>query len=313
MSTPTADQILAVARPELPRQRRGAQLLLAQTALNGIDFVEFEIVAGPATSQLHVHFLLAAAGRRLRPGRRSRRRSRCTAARASSAIDGRVARRSRGDRARARRRRRPAGRLLAVPAGDRLDARRRTASGRYQFAGLDRLFSVAPINFRPGCPVDFDCAPGDDCPPDDAAEPALDYLARDYASFRQLLLDLVAQRNPTWIERSPADLGIALLELFAYEGDHLSYLQDAVANEAYLDTARQRESAKRHAKLVDYPMHDGRNAWTCVHLRGRAAPGTIPARAQLVTRISAPLRFDREPGVVAGAAADAAPGPSSTR
>ena len=138
---------------------------------------------------------------------------------------------------------------------------------------------MAPINFRPGCPVDFDCAPVHECPPDVLPEPRLDYLARDYASFRQLLLDLVAQRNPAWIERSPADLGIALLELFAYEGDQLSYFQDAVANEAYLDTARQRISAKRHAKLVDYEMHDGRNAWTFVHLRVSTAGTVGPGHA----------------------------------
>ena len=141
----------------------------------------------------------------------------------------------------------------------------------YQFPDLDRLFSVAPVNFRPGCPVDFDCAPGEDCPPGTLTEPALDYLSRDYASFRQLLIDLVAQRSPSWLERSPADLGITLLELFATEGDHIAYLQDAVANEAYLDTARQRESAKRHAKLVDYAMHDGRNARTWVSLRRSTA------------------------------------------
>src|SRR4029079_11296297 len=109
--------------------------------------------------------------------------------------------------------------------------------------------------------------------------------------------DLVAQRNPTWVERSPADVGIALLELFAYEGDHISYLQDAVSNEAFLDTARQRVSAKRHARLVDYQMHDGRNAWAFVHLEVSTA-GAIAPGEQLITRINAPMRFDRQPGVV---------------
>jgi hypothetical protein len=148
----------------------------------------------------------------------------------------------------------------------------------------------------------------DDCPPEALVEPALDYLARDYASFRQMLLDLVAQRNPTWIERSPADIGIALLELFAYEGDQVSYFQDAVSNEAYLDSARQRVSAKRHAKLVDYQMHDGRNAWTHVHVQVTAA-GTIPASTQLVTKISAPMRFDRQFGVTPVPQPAAPPGP----
>ena len=62
------------------------------------------------------------------------------------------------------------------------------------------------------------------------------------------------------------DLGITLVELLAYVGDYLSYYQDAVATEAYLDTARQRISVRRHARLVDYRMHEGCNAraWVTV-------------------------------------------------
>jgi len=166
----------------------------------------------------------------------------------------------------------------------------RTAEGwQYKFA-LDRPFSVAAVNFRAGCPVDFDCATTTDCAHESPPDPQLDYLARDYASFRQLLLDLVAQRNPSWVERSPADIGIALLELFAYEGDQLAYMQDAVAAEMYLDTARRRESAKRHARLIDYQMHDGANARTYVHFRV-GKPDTIPP-AQLLTGINKTLMFE---------------------
>src|SRR5439155_12882676 len=159
----------------------------------------------------------------------------------------------------------------------------------------------------------FDCAPVDDCPPDTLAEPKLDYLARDYASFRQMLIDLVAQRNASWTERNPADLGMALLELFAYEGDRISYFQDAVANEAFLDTARQRISTKRHAKLVDYHMHDGRNAWTYVHLRATAA-GSMPPGQQLLTRVSSPMRYDRvgESRFAGGASGGQSPVPQPT-
>jgi hypothetical protein len=170
-------------------------------------------------------------------------------------------------------------------------------SWKFDLAGVDRQFSVAPVSFRANCPVDFDCLPLDDCQPPALAEPALDYLAKDYASFRQLLLDLVAQRNPGWLERNPSDLGIALLELFAHEGDHLSYFQDAAANEAFLDTVRRRVSAKRHARLVDYAMHDGRNAWTYVHAEV-TRDGVIPVGRQLLTRIAAPLRNQpASPGV----------------
>lgn len=163
---------------------------------------------------------------------------------------------------------------------------------------LDRQFSIAPVNFKAGCPVEFDCREEIVCPPIQPLEPSIDYLAKDYASFRQLLVDLIPQLNPNWVERNPSDLGIALLELLAYEGDQLSYFQDAVANEAYLDTARQRASAKKHARLVDYPMHDGRNAWTFVHF-AVGSTGTVPMRTQVLSRITAPLRSQSTlPGAV---------------
>ena len=76
---------------------------------------------------------------------------------------------------------------------------------------------------------------------------------------------------PAWQERSPADIGIALVELLAYAGDQLSYYQDAVATEAYLGTARRRVSVRRHARLLDYPMHDGCNARAWVFFAGGSA------------------------------------------
>jgi hypothetical protein len=153
---------------------------------------------------------------------------------------------------------------------------------------LDPRLSRIVFSFMASCPVDFDCRQPLYCPPPVLPEPALDYLAKDYASFRRMLLDLLPQLNPGYTERNPSDLGIALIELLAYEGDHLSYFQDAVANEAFLDTLRQRISARRHARLIDYRMHDGRNAWTWIHVAVNAA-APLAQGSKVVTRITAPL------------------------
>ena len=115
-----------------------------------------------------------------------------------------------------------------------------------------------------------------------APSPHLNYLAKDYASFRRLILDRLSEMMPDWKERSPADLGIVLVELLAYAGDHLSYYQDAVATEAYLGTARRRTSVRRHARLVDYAVHDGANAraWLAFETeadRGGALQPAVPA------------------------------------
>lgn len=132
--------------------------------------------------------------------------------------------------------------------------------------GFDPRYACLDFSFKVGCPSDLDCKPQDRCPPPERIEPEIDYLAKDYASFRQLILDRLALIMPDWQERHVPDLGIALVEILAYLGDHLSYYQDAVATEAYLDTARQRISVRRHARLVDYPMHEGCNARAWVHV-----------------------------------------------
>ena len=133
--------------------------------------------------------------------------------------------------------------------------------------GIDPLFAAVDFSFKVDCPADFDCQPKCDCPPAARAEPEIDYLAKDYASFRRLMLDRMTVLMPNWRERNAADLGVSLVETLAYVGDHLSYQQDAVATEAYLGTARRRVSVRRHARLVDYPMHDGCNARAWVQVQ----------------------------------------------
>lgn len=149
-------------------------------------------------------------------------------------------------------------------------------------AGFDPQLSFVDFSFKVECPTDFDCRETAVCPPAPRSEPEIDYLAKDYSSFRQLMLDRMAVLTPEWRERNPADMGVALVELLAYVGDYLSYQQDAVATEAYLGTARRRISIRRHARLVDYKMHDGSNARVWVQVRVSASL-TMPAGTQLMT------------------------------
>jgi hypothetical protein len=132
-------------------------------------------------------------------------------------------------------------------------------------ADFDPILSETPFSFKVECPSEFDCAFEATCPPETPAPPPLDYLAKDYATFRRLMLDRLSVTLPEWTERNPADLGITVVETLAYAGDYLSYHQDAVATEAYLGTARRRASLRRHARLLDYAMHEGVNAraWVC--------------------------------------------------
>jgi hypothetical protein len=132
--------------------------------------------------------------------------------------------------------------------------------------GFDPVLSSVAFSFKVGCASEFDCRTEAVCAPEPLPQPRINYLAKDYASFRTLLLDRVAVTMPDWQERNPSDVGVALVELLAYAGDQLSYQQDAAAVEAYLGTARRRISVRRHARLLDYPMHDGCNARAWVAL-----------------------------------------------
>lgn len=131
---------------------------------------------------------------------------------------------------------------------------------------IDPHYDHVDFSFKIDCPSDMDCAPVCHCEPPVRNEPEINYLAKDYASFRQLMLDRLALLVPGWTERHVPDVGITLIEALAYTGDYLSYFQDAVATEAYLATARQRISVRRHARLVDYRLHEGCNAraWICL-------------------------------------------------
>ncbi|MGH2689514.1 MAG: baseplate J/gp47 family protein, partial [Actinomycetota bacterium] len=132
--------------------------------------------------------------------------------------------------------------------------------------GFDEILAAIEFSFKVDCPSEFDCRPVVDCPEEPDEAPPIDYLSKDYPSFRRLVLDRVTQLVPGWSERSAADLGVALAELIAYSGDQLSYQQDAIATEAYLETARLRTSLRRHGLLVDYRVHDGCNARVWIHL-----------------------------------------------
>jgi hypothetical protein len=153
-------------------------------------------------------------------------------------------------------------------------------------AGFDPQLSAVEFSFKVACPSDFDCQQDNTCAPPALPTAQIDYLAKDFASFRQLLLDRLARTMPQWQESHSADMGIALVELLAYAGDQLSYYQDAVATEAYLGTARQRISVRRHARLLDYFMHDGCNAraWVSFEVAPGSPPVPIPIHTQLVTQ-----------------------------
>src|SRR5215468_10783033 len=125
---------------------------------------------------------------------------------------------------------------------------------RRRAAGRGRLYQARSVDGRQG---QDRVLSGDDIMATIAIKDGrqvIDYLARDYNSFRQALIDLIPAKLPEWTDRSEADFGIVLIELFAYMGDILSYYQDRIANEAFLTTAQERRSVINHLRLIGYEM-----------------------------------------------------------
>lgn len=153
---------------------------------------------------------------------------------------------------------------------------------------FDVLLSSITVDFKIDCPAPLDCRAEAPCTTELPAPPVLDYLTRDFNGFRRLLLDRLAVLGAADADQSVAGMWSTIVELIAARADQLAYAQDALATEAYLHTARLRPSVRRHARLLDYRMHEGVNARAFVHLaagEGVDLPDPVAAGDLFLTRL----------------------------
>lgn len=127
---------------------------------------------------------------------------------------------------------------------------------------LHPFFAEGRFNFFVDCEAG-DCRPGQLLPTVEPEPcPPVDLSRKDYPGFVQMLGEWVRVRNPSWADLAPASLERMLVELLAHQADLLSYYQDRVANEAFLETASQRYSLRQHGVLLGYPIDEGEAATT---------------------------------------------------
>ena len=103
---------------------------------------------------------------------------------------------------------------------------------------------------------------------------------KDFAGFLTVLENWALSTDPNWSGAGPAATETMLMELLAHHGEMLSLHQDRVAQEAFIDTARERLSLRRHAALLGLALDEGASARALVAVdlpAGRAAfAGTPP-------------------------------------
>ena len=88
---------------------------------------------------------------------------------------------------------------------------------------------------------------------------AIAYRVGTYASFRESMIEQIV-RTPGLADlrsRRDDDYAVTVIDLWAAVADVLSFYQERYANEAYLRSAKQRESIGRLARLIDYSLRPG--------------------------------------------------------
>jgi len=115
--------------------------------------------------------------------------------------------------------------------------------------------------------------------------PQIDYVSRDYTAILADLTAIAKQFNPTWAVSDPTDIGVALLETFAYLGDILSFYTDRMASEGFLGTASQRSSVLQIASMLGYTPTPSSAATVSLSIKNNNTSGTlsIPAGTQVAS------------------------------
>jgi hypothetical protein len=141
-----------------------------------------------------------------------------------------------------------------------------------------------------------------------ANRPALDHIRYRLGAYPDVLDAMLRELNASadlarWTHRAPDDPGIALIESAAVVADILTFYQEHYANEAFLRTARWRESVQELVRLTGYRLAPGigGRATFAVEVKGTApvaVPAGFPIKADL-ENVSDPVDFLTTAGHVA--------------
>ena len=105
------------------------------------------------------------------------------------------------------------------------------------------------------------------------------YRIGDYASFRRRLIARLSLKLKPEIAtlanlttREPDDAAIALIDAWSVVADVLTFYQERIANEGYLNTATERRSVLELTRAIGYKLSPGSAASTYLAFEVEAAP-----------------------------------------
>jgi len=127
----------------------------------------------------------------------------------------------------------------------------------------------------------------------------IDYTNLGYASLREAMLELARESLPEWTDFSENDLGVLLVELFAYACDITLYYQTRIASNLFPETSDEPDALVQLLRLIGYELQPPAPATANLRLAFDAAeptPIVIPAGTQFFVSLSSgeQLTFETE-------------------
>jgi hypothetical protein len=141
--------------------------------------------------------------------------------------------------------------------------------------------------------------------------PAISYRTGDHTAFKESLLTRLSGKGLPALRklttRSDDDFTIALLDAWAVAGDILTFYQERIANESYLETATEQFSILHLARLIGYELRPGVAAGTYLAFTMEKVPGELLlSPAEKSQAVIPPITLS------AGTKVQSTPGPGET-
>lgn len=119
--------------------------------------------------------------------------------------------------------------------------------------------------------------------------PVIDYTNLDYESMREAMLSLAKENLPEWTDFSESDLGVLLIESFAYACDITLYYQNRIASNLLPATSDEPEALTQLLRLIGYDLRSPTPATALLKIAFNApepTPIAIPGRTQFFTALA---------------------------
>ena len=108
----------------------------------------------------------------------------------------------------------------------------------------------------------------------------IDYTNLGYDALRESMLAIARQTLPEWTDHTENDVGVLLIELFAYASDITLYYQSRIASQLFPATSDEPESLVQLLRLLGYEVRSAPPATAELAVAvdaAQALPLTIPA------------------------------------